>query len=357
MEDYYQVLGVNRDASAPEIKRAYRRLAHQHHPDKTGGDEEKFKRINEAYEVLSDAGKRSQYDQFGRTFDDAAGGGGFGPFGTRVNVNFDDLGDFGSIFDQFFGDSPRRRARSRRGEDINVDTAISFIESARGIKQKLTHRIYQTCARCHGNQAEPGTPIENCSDCQGTGVVSATRRTMFGVFTQNTTCSACQGQGKQVKTPCTECRGSGRALSDRALVVNIPAGIADGQTIHIAGQGAAGPGGPPGDLYVTVHVKPHPTLQRAGDNIRSRLTISFIDAALGTTVSVETLDGQKELTIPAGTQPDTEFTLRHLGLPRLNSSGQGDHLITVNIVIPKRLTRRQRKLLTEFHKTKRRKFF
>ncbi len=353
MEDYYQVLGVSRDASSPEIKRAYRRLAHQYHPDKAGGDEEKFKRINEAYQVLSDAGKRSQYDQFGQTFT----GAGFGPFGTRVNVNFDDLGDFGSIFDQFFGGSPRRRSRRRQGEDINVDTTISFIESARGTKQKLTHRIYQTCARCHGNQAEPGTPIEACSRCQGTGVVSATHRTLLGLFTQNATCPACQGEGKRAETPCTECRGTGRTLSDRTLTVNIPAGIADGQTVHVAGQGAAGPGGPPGDLYVTVHVKPHPTLQRDGHNIRSRLTISFIDAVLGITVNVETLDGQKELTIPAGTQPGTEFTLRNLGLPHLHTSDQGDHLITTDVVIPKRLTRRQRRLLDEFKNTKRRRLF
>lgn len=350
MEDHYQILGVERTASTQEIKRAYRRLAHQYHPDKDGGDEEKFKKINAAYQVLSDENRRSQYDHFGQTFEGAGG--------PQVNVNFEDLGDIGSIFDQFFGGRPDRRARHRRGEDINVDTTISFVESARGLKKELTHRLYQTCQRCHGNQAEPGTPINNCATCQGTGITSTTRQTMLGVFAQRTVCAICHGEGKKVTTPCTKCRGEGRTLNDRTLSVNIPAGIADGQTIHITGKGEAGPGGTaPGNLYVTVHVKPHTTLHRDGDNVRSSVDIPFFDATLGTTIQVETLEHKRELNIPAGTQPNTEFILNSLGFPHLNSTGRGDHIVTTNITIPKRLTRQQRKLLTEFKNSKKRKFF
>ncbi|MFH1354275.1 MAG: molecular chaperone DnaJ [bacterium] len=355
MEDHYQILGVERTATAQEIKRAYRRLAHQYHPDKDGGDEAKFKKINAAYQILSDENKRSQYDQFGQGFD---GAGGFGGAGSpHINVNFEDLGDIGSIFDQFFGGRSSRGTRQQQGDDIGVDTTISFIESAHGLKKELTHRLYQTCPRCHGNQAEPGTPINNCTICRGTGTTSTTRQTMLGVFSQRSVCSACQGEGKKIVTPCTECRGEGRTLSNRTLIVNIPPGIADGQTIRIAGQGAAGRGGAPGDLYVTVHVKPHAALRRDGDNVRSSIEIPFTEAALGTTVKIETLEDKKKLNIPAGTQPGTEFTINSLGFPRLDSTNRGDHIVTANITIPKRLTRHQHKLLTEFKQTRRRKFF
>lgn len=354
MEDYYQVLGVDRTAGAQEIKRAYRLLAHQYHPDKEGGDEEKFKKINAAYQVLSNENKRSQYDQFGHTFD---GSGGFSDAGPHVNVNFEDFGNIGSIFEQFFGGRTSSRPETRRGEDISVDTTISFIESAQGIKQELTHRLYQTCSQCHGNRAQPGTPLKDCPTCQGTGTVSTTRQTILGVFTQSATCTSCHGEGKKIDTVCSRCRGEGRTLSDRTLTVSIPAGIADGQTIHITGQGAAGPGNAtPGDLYVTVHVKPHPALQRSGDNIHSSIDIPFTDAALGTAVKVETLAGERELNIPAGTQPGDEFTFNNLGFPHLNSSSRGQHTITANIIIPKRLTRQQKRLLTDFKKSRRRKF-
>lgn len=352
MPNHYEVLGVRRDATAAEIKRAYRQLAHRYHPDKGNGDEEKFKQINEAYQVLGDAEKRTQYDRFGRTFDGAAGAG-QGPFG--FDINFEDLAgiDLGDIFGGVF--SAGRRPRTvRRGRDVTVDIEVSFIESARGTSRDLSHRLYQTCAQCRGNGAEPGTPIENCSTCQGRGTVTRTQQTMLGIFSSNVTCPACGGEGKTAAKPCRRCRGEGREVRSRTLDVQIPPGIADGQSIRLSGKGEAPPrGGLPGDLYVSVHVKPHPSLQRDGDNVHSQLSISFADAALGTTEQVETLDGPLPLNIPPGTQPQMELRLAGRGFPGLHGSARGDHLVTVQVTVPKRLTRKQRTLLEEFRRTKR----
>ncbi len=358
-EDYYQTLGVDRNASAQDVKRAYRRLAQKYHPDREGGDEETFKRVNAAYRVLSDDEKRARYDRFGHSFEQA---GGFGGGGPDININFDDFGHIGSIFEQFFGGgagpAAARREGVRRGDDIAVDATVSFAESARGAKKTLQHRVYQKCPRCRGNRAEPGTPLRSCPDCAGTGTTSSARRTMLGTFMQRVVCETCRGEGKRAETPCSQCRGEGRVMEDRVLEMNIPAGIADGQTVRVSGQGAAGPGGaPPGDLYVTVHVTPHRVLKRDGFNVRSGVEIPFTDAALGASLKVETLDGEKELKIPAGTQPGTEFTLPGLGFSRLDGSGPGDHVITVKVVIPKRLSRQQRKLLAQLRNAKERKFF
>lgn len=363
-EDYYDILGVARTATSDDIKRAFRRKAHQHHPDRAGGDEEAFKKVNEAYQVLSDEQKRAQYDQFGQTF---AGAGG-NPF-AGFNVNFEDLGDFGDIFSQFFGHAsggPRqRRGWQRRGSDIAVDMTISFAESATGIKRMVAPRTYRTCPRCQGDAAEPGTPIDTCQTCQGSGTVSSSRQTPFGVFTQRSMCRACAGQGKIPRQPCQECRGEGHTLQSQEIEITIPAGIGDGQTIRVAGQGEAPRGGgQPGDVFVTIHVEPDKEFTRDGEHVRSTVTIPFADAALGTTISIRTLAGDRQLKIPAGTQPGTELRFPGLGFVSLRggpagpSAGlAGDHIVTVTVEVPKRLSREQRKTLEQFKSAKPRRFF
>ena len=357
MEDHYTTLGVDRNASVDEIKRAYRKLAHQHHPDKGGGDEEKFKQVNEAYQVLGNANKRSQYDQFGQTFESAGASPGGSPFDAGgFNINMEDLGGVGSIFEQFFGGRSSRSKTANQGNDIAVDTAISFEESARGVTQDIAHRIYQTCSHCHGNTAEPGTPINNCSKCQGRGTVTTARQTVLGTFQQTAKCPDCQGQGKKPATPCKQCRGEGRELKDRILEVNIPPGINDGQSILLSGKGEVpSHGGQAGDLYVTVHVNKHKSLDRSNDDVVSTIEISYLDAALGTKITTPTLNGEQEVAIPAGTQPNTKIRLDNLGFPSIKTGGKGDHIITVSVLIPRKLSRSQRKLLNQLKDKTRRK--
>lgn len=360
MEDHYTTLGVNKDASLDEIKKAYRKLAHQHHPDKGGGDEEKFKQVNEAYQVLGNENKRSQYDQFGQTFEGAGESPGGNPFsGGGFNINMEDLGGVGSIFEQFFGGRSNRARSANRGNDVAVDTTISFEESAHGIKQDIAHRIYQTCSNCHGNTAEPGTPINNCSKCQGSGTVTTARQTVLGVFQQTAKCPDCQGQGKKPDTPCKQCRGEGRELKDRTLEVNIPAGINDGQSILLSGKGEVpSRGGQPGDLYLTVHVNQHKSLKRSNDDVVSTIEISYLDAALGTKITAPTLTGEQEITIPAGTQPNTKIKLEDLGFSSITTGGKGDHIITVNVTIPRKLSRSQKNLLKQLQdKSQRKRIF
>lgn len=356
--DFYETLGVSRSATQEEIKKAYRRLAHKHHPDKGGGDEEKFKEINSAYEVLRDAKKRAQYDQFGNAFDGSNQGpfGGFGNSGFTINM--DDLGGMGDIFESFFG-TGRSRARGqgrKRGSDIETNVDISFRESAVGVVKNVQQRLYAVCSKCAGNGAEPGTPIITCDICKGSGTRTQNFQTPLGTFAQRTVCPTCSGEGKIAKTPCSVCRGEGREKTTRALDISIPAGIADGQTIRLTEKGEAPlKGGTPGDLYVNVHVRPDTTLSREGNDIRSQLTISFIDAALGVVKEVETLSGTRNLQIPAGTQPHTEFKLSGLGFPHLQSSGRGNHIVTVNIEIPKKLSKKQRELLEKFREAPQKK--
>lgn len=358
-EDLYQVLGVDRTATADDIKRAYRRLAHQHHPDKSGGDEEKFKHINAAYQVLSDPAKRAKYDRFGATDDMGGGAGGpFSGFGTQgFNINVEDLGGFGDIFEQFFGGAGPRRAR-RRGQDVSVDVEISFIESAARTKKQISLRLLSRCNTCQGNGAKPGTLIISCATCGGSGTVSQTQQTMFGVFAQRTVCTTCGGEGKVPKEACPTCRGEGRVRQQKTLAVTIPAGIADGQMIRIDGQGEAAPrGGEAGDLYVRVHVKSHPHLQRDGRDIHTNAAISFIDATLGTAVQVDTLEGKKAISIPAGTQPGSEIRLSHAGFPSIGGSSRGDEIVTITVTIPKKVTRQQKQLLEEFNQSQAKKRF
>lgn len=354
-QDYYDILGVSHTATSDEIKKAYRKKAHQYHPDKDSGDEEEFKQVNEAYQVLGNDTKRRQYDQFGQTFDGAGNnpfGGGFGGF-QGFNV------DLGDIFGEFFGGRQGRggvRQQVRRGADVQVDTTISFVESAQGKSQDITTRLYQTCEHCHSNGAEPGTPIETCATCQGSGTITQSRQTILGVFAQSTPCPECYGDGKIAKHPCSECRGEGRTLQTQNLEVSIPAGIFDGQAIRVTGKGEAPPrGGVPGDLYVTVHVQPSSEFTREGNNVRSRVSISFPDAALGTKVSIPTLTGEEQLKITAGTQPGTEFRFESGGFSDLNGGGKGDHIVTIQVEVPKKLSRQQKQILEDLRSAKSRK--
>lgn len=354
-KDYYDTLGVARDATAEDIKRAYRRLAREHHPDRTGGSDEKFKEINAAYQVLGDSSKRAQYDRFGAA--EGMPGGGAGGFGFEgVNVDFQDINGFGDIFDQFFGGGRRSRPSVRRGSDASVDITISFEESAVAQRRDIAVRLYQSCSHCRGSGAEPGTPIKECPACRGSGVVREDQQTMFGVFQRTAVCGQCRGDGKIAQKPCTHCRGEGREMSDRTYEVVIPAGIADDQAIQLAGKGEAPPrGGLAGDLYVTVHVRPHPALKRKGDNVEYLAQVSFADAALGAATVMPTLNGEEKLTIPAGTQPGARLTLSGRGFPHLRGSGRGDQIVTVSVEIPRRLSREQRSLLEQFRTAKKKK--
>lgn len=343
-DDYYAVLGVERTATADDIKRAYRKLAHQHHPDKAGGNEEEFKKINAAYEVLSDEQKRTQYDRFGD------GGGGF-------NINVDDFGPFADIFGDMFGGGARRQGR-RRGRDIAIDLTIDFLESAKELNKEITFRAYQTCDRCHGNGAEPGTSITTCATCHGEGTVNHSQQTPFGVFATRRPCPKCHGEGKRSEKVCADCHGEGRTLQSHTETVTIPAGIADGQTMQLTGRGeAAAKGGIPGDLLLTIHVRSHRELKRKDDDVVSKTVISFIDAALGTSVPVTTLTGKEHVSIPAGTQPGSEIRLPGKGFPNVHGRGQGDHRLTVIVDIPKKLSGPQKKLLEDFRGAKKRRFF
>jgi len=351
-EDYYKVLGVERGASKEDIKRAYRKLAHQHHPDKENGSEEEFKRVNGAYQVLSDDKKRAQYDQFGEGFEGAQGGaGGFDGGGfDGFNVNVDDLGGMGDIFEQFFGGGGRRAGRQvRRGQDIGIDVSISMAQSAEGLSKEVNLRMHHACSKCRGNGAEPGTPIKECKTCGGKGVVNTTRQTMLGAFTQSAACRECEGEGKTAEQKCSQCRGEGREMKDKKLEIEIPAGIADGQTIRLSGKGEVPRGGGvSGDLYIKVHVEQKEGIRRDGKKACTGVKVSFVEAALGTRMKVPTINGRKEIAIPAGTQPGAVVTVQGLGFPDVNGSERGNLEVTVEVEIPKKLTRAQKKMLEQF---------
>ncbi len=352
-DNYYDILGVSKDATSEDIKKAYRKLAHQYHPDKQGGDEEKFKQINEAYQVLGNEEKRSQYDRFGQSFD-GSGGGQYGNFYGQ-GVNFEDLAGFGDIFETFFGGSRggRPSRQTRRGDDIQVDVEITLPESATGVKKEISHRLYQQCSHCKGNGAEPGTPIKTCATCGGQGMTTITRQTPLGIFRQQTICPTCKGEGKMPETVCSVCKGDGREWQQRTLEVDIPAGIANGQNIRISGKGEyPSGGGVSGDLYVQVHVQLMKGVKRKDNDAHSSANISFVDAALGVTTSIPTLKGNKELPIPAGTQPESQIRIKGEGFPDIHSGRVGDHIVTVHVEIPKKLSRKQRKILEEFKTAK-----
>lgn len=350
--DYYDVLGVGKNASADEIKKAFRRLAIQHHPDKEGGDEAKFKEVNEAYEVLKDPSKRQRYDQFGHAgvgssaASDGNPFGGFGGGGQNVNFDFGDLG-LGDIFENFFGGG-RTRPQKRRGRDIEAKAEISFEEAVFGAEIDLSMHLDDTCSHCKGTTVEPGHNLKTCPTCQGSGQVVKVARTIFGNIQQATVCQECRGTGKIPEKVCSVCRGKGTERKQQKLTLKVPAGIDDGAVIRLRDHGEATANGPKGDLYVNIRVKPHKKFTREGDIILSEEHVSMVDAALGTEIDVETVDGQIRMKVPAGTQSGTDFKLSGHGVPHLKGDSRGSHIVTVMVDIPQKLTKRQKELLEEF---------
>ncbi len=360
-KDLYAVLGVERSASKEDIKKAYRRLSKEHHPDRHKGDkaaEQKFKEVNEAYEVLSDEKKRAMYDPFGTTGGPGSGGangagGGAGPFGGFNFSGFrpEDLGGFGDLFESFFGGGggAKRGRREQRGRDLQVEIEVAFADVVRGVDRALTLERQRPCKKCGGSGAEEGTKQVTCRECGGTGEITHTTQSFFGTFRQASVCETCRGSGKTHEHPCKNCGGDGRVRSREPLTIHIPAGMQDGQTLRVRGEGEAGVrGGAGGDLYVTVRIRPDPAFERDGDDIRSAVSIAVTEALLGTEIVVATVHGSVTLSVPAGTQPGQVFRLKGKGMPILNTSRLGDQYVTVNVEIPTRLSRAEQKLIEEW---------
>ncbi|MFH1253462.1 MAG: molecular chaperone DnaJ [Candidatus Uhrbacteria bacterium] len=349
-KDFYKILGVNKNASAEEIKKAFRTLAHQHHPDKAGGNEQKFKEINEAYQVLGDPEKRQKFDQFGSAAFDGSqgfpGSGGFGGF-SQGGINFDfsnfeDLGDlFGGAFG--FGGGGRRTRGPAHGRDLQVDLNLSFEESVFGASKDITFSKTDSCARCGGVGAEPGSKMKKCSECSGAGYQVRVQRTILGAIQSKVECQACQGEGETAETRCTECFGSGLTKNKKTLTVDVPAGIEDGNSLRLSGQGEAVKGGRAGDLYIRLRVKSDSRFIRDNFDLRSEVAIGFTMAALGGSVEVETVDGKVEVKISAGLQSGTELRLRGKGVG--HEGRRGDHIVTVRVITPKNLSKKQKELL------------
>ena len=344
--DYYDVLGVSRDASQEEIKRAYRQLARKFHPDVSSEQdaEERFKEVNSAYEVLSDPDKRRMYNTYGTEVPNGFGGFDFGggrdPFDIFAEV-FGNLGGFGG-----FGQTSR--SGPRRGGDVRSSVDITFEEAVFGIEKEVEVQRQEVCPTCNGSGAEPGTSAEQCPECRGAGQVRHTQRTFLGSFVNIVTCPRCNGKGTIVTKPCHECNGQGRVYRRRRIKVAIPAGVDDGVTIRLAGQGEPGErGGPPGNLYVTLNVKPHVYFKRHNNDVILEMQINVAQATLGAAVTVPTLEGERQITVPAGTQSGAIFRLRNLGVPYLRGNGRGDQLIVVQVATPTRLSARQKELFQE----------
>lgn len=363
--DYYEVLGVGKNASADEIKKAFRRLAVQHHPDKEGGDETKFKEVNEAYEVLKDSSKRQRYDQFGHAGVGGASGGGGNPFegfggfggqGQNVNFDFGDLG-LGDIFGSFFGGQSQRRGRQTRGRDVETMVEISFEQAVFGAQVDLNLNLDDTCEHCKGTTAEPGHELKTCDTCKGSGQVVNVMRTVFGNIQQAAPCPTCKATGKVPEKVCSVCHGSGTQRRQQQVGLKIPAGIDDGATIRLREHGEAIANGPKGDLYVSIRVKPHKKFTREGDLILSEEKVDMVDAALGVEIEVETVDGPVRMKVPAGTQSGTDFKLAGHGVTHLKRETRGAHIVTINVETPTKLSKRQQELLEEFKQSGKKKFW
>lgn len=344
--DYYEVLGVGRDADDGEIKRAFRRLAQLHHPDldRNDGAEQRFKELNEAYRVLSDRQRRSAYDMFGHAGVEGAAAGGPEGFGGG-------FGPFGDIFDAFFGGAPagsRRRTRVVAGADLRYDLEIDFAEAVFGVTREITFPTLVVCARCEGVGGEPGTEPETCPECGGSGEKRRVAQTILGQMVNIVACPRCRGEGTVITTPCGICNGDGRTREERTVAVSIPAGIDDGQRIALEGEGEAGPrGGPNGDLYVAVGVREHPELARRGTELYHELAVTYPQAALGATLTVPTVEGSEGVAVPAGSQSGHEIRMRGKGVPRLRGAGRGDQHVIVRVIVPSRIGKRERELLEE----------
>ena len=351
MKDYYEILNVSRDASQDEIKSAYRKLAKKYHPDLNPNDkeaEQKFKEINEAYEILSDPEKRKRYDMFGEAGANGQGG---------YSQDFGGFGDiFDDIFDIFTGGFGRTSQRSRdygpvRGADLRYELTLEFEEAVFGVEKEIQIRRAESCGTCDGTGVKPGSSKETCSKCNGTGEIRYAQRTPFGQFVRVATCDACGGSGEIIKEKCETCSGRGKVLKNRRIKVKIPAGVDAGSVISVRGEGEAGErGGPPGDLYVYINVKPHKIFKREGNDLYLTVPISFTEACLGAEIEVPTLEGIEKFSLPAGTQTGEVFKLKNMGVPNLRGVGRGDLYFEVQIQVPKKLTERQKQLLLELDK-------
>lgn len=354
--DYYEVLGVGKGASPDEIKKAFRRLAVQHHPDR-GGDEAKFREINEAYEVLKDDSKRKRYDQFGHAgvgSSAASDGNPFGGFGGAQDFSFDfgDLG-LGDIFGSFFGGDTggARRGRKARGQDVETTIEITFEQAVFGTEVDLSLTMQDTCSHCSGTTVEPGYSLKACDNCGGRGQVVNVMRTVFGNIQQSAPCPKCEGRGQIPEKVCSVCHGKGTQRRNQVVRLKIPAGVDDGATIRLREHGEAIAHGPKGDLYVNIRVKPHKKFTREGDLILSTEHVGMADAALGTEIDVDTVDGPVRMKIPAGTQNGTDFKLSGHGVPHLNKNSRGAHIVTIAVVTPTKLSKTQKEILAQFKET------
>jgi len=354
--DYYEVLGVVKGASDDEIKKAFRRKAIELHPDKEGGDEAKFKEVNEAYEVLKDGAKKQRYDQFGHAGVGGSGGGG-NPFegfnnsgqGHSVNFDMDDLGGFGDLFGSFFGGSgQRKQKRPERGRDVEMEMGLDFEEAIFGVETEVKLDLNDVCDHCKGTTAEPGYELKTCETCKGTGQEVRVAQTIFGNIQQAVTCSKCQGKGKIPEMKCSVCNATGVVRKTKNVKIKIPGGIDDGATIRLSGYGEAVASGQKGDLYVHIRVKPHKEFTREGDLVLSRVHIDMVDAALGIEVDIATVDGPVRMKVPAGTQNGTDFKLSGHGVPHLRGEARGAHIVTVNVDTPTKITKEQKELLEQF---------
>jgi len=355
MKDYYQILGISRSASVEEIKKAYYKLAHKYHPDKGSGDEKKFKEINEAYQVLSDKEKRSQYDRFGQVFEGGAAGAEPGSdfvwnWGRSGEDSEFDFGDLGEMVEEMFGfgrTQGQRKRDLRRGKDIEVDLEIPLEETLRGRERDISLYKMIFCLRCQGQGAEPGTSVKECFSCRGTGQVQQIRRTFFGSFTRSVICPECGGEGKKPEKPCNVCKGEGRIKGQENIKIFIPAGVDSNQVIKVEGRGEAGRrGGKPGDLYIRIFIKKHPIFKRKGDDLYISLPIFFSQAALGEEIEAPTLEGSKILLrIPSGTESGKILRISNKGIPHFSGYGRGNLYFELVVKTPKKLTKRQRDLL------------
>jgi molecular chaperone DnaJ len=359
--DYYEILGVGKDASADELKKAYRKAAVKYHPDKEGGDEAKFKEAGEAYDVLKDAQKRQRYDQFGHAgVGGSSGGGGSGGYGNTGSNPFEgfssqsfDFGDgLGDIFSQFFGGGQRQQA-AQRGRDVEMTLQLTFKEAVFGLETTIDLDIDDECPHCHGTTVEPGHDMKTCPTCQGAGQQTRVINTMFGAIQQNVVCPTCNGRGKIPEKECTVCHGKGTQRAKQSIKLKVPAGIDDGSTIRLTGRGEAITDGQKGDLYVNIRVKADKQFTREGNIILSESHVGMIDATLGIEIDIETVDGIVRMKVPAGTQSGTDFKLSGHGIPHMNSDKRGPHIVNIIVDTPTKLTRKQRELLEEFEAMKR----